>query len=333
MSGRHTFARIIVRWPNWLGDTLMARGFLSSLRAAGPQVRIAAIAPAPFLALLASDGAFDEAWARDDAALDARARAFRPDAMFVLPPSFSSAWFAMRSGAPVRVGFRGDWRGALLTHAISRPMRGELHLAREYQSLGEPFGLRAVPFAPLRPVASAGDAAAAAVVRGAVVLAPGAAYGPAKRWPAERYVAVGQRARSQGWPVAVCGASEDAELADAIAGAIGDGAVALAGRTSLQGIAAALRDARVVLSNDSGFAHLAAAVGAPTVTVFGSTSSAWTAPLGAARILQHPPVCSPCFQRNCAIGYLCLHAVSIDEAWQAVVESASERGAMTMETR
>jgi heptosyltransferase-2 len=321
-------ARILVRWPNWLGDALMARPFLRGLRAACGSSRIMAIAPEGFLALLAGDGVYDEAVALRDRALDARVRAFGAEVAFVLPPSFSSAWFALRHGVPRRIGFRGDARDLLLTDAVARPARGELHLSREYLMLGRSFDVREPAFRPLRmTVGAAGAHAVRDALAGALVLAPGAAYGPAKRWPAERYVALGRKACAQGWPVVVCGAAEDREVAEAVAGAIGSGAQSLAGRTSLLDVAAALAGAGAVVSNDSGFAHLAAATGAPTVTIFGSTSSAWTAPLGAARILQHPPVCSPCFQRRCTIGTICLHAVGVDEVWAAVGEVQKTEGA------
>lgn len=329
-----TPARMLVRWPNWLGDALMARPFLRGLRAACGSSRIMAIAPEGFLALLAGDGVYDETVTLRDRALDARVRAFRAEVAFVLPPSFSSAWFALRHGIPRRIGFRGDARDLLLTEAVARPARGDLHLSREYLLLGRGFGVREPAFRPLRlTVGAAGAHAVRDALAGALVLAPGAAYGPAKRWPAQRYIALGRKGREQGWPVVVCGAAEDREVADGVAAAIGDGAQSLAGRTSLLDVAAALSGVRAVVSNDSGFAHLAAAAGAPTVAIFGSTSSAWTAPLGAARILQHPPVCSPCFQRRCAIGTVCLQAVAVDEVWAAVGDCVQRYARISRETR
>lgn len=329
-----TPARMLVRWPNWLGDALMARPFLRGLRAACGSSRIMAIAPEGFLALLAGDGVYDETVTLRDRALDARVRAFRAEVAFVLPPSFSSAWFALRHGIPRRIGFRGDARDLLLTEAVARPARGDLHLSREYLLLGRGFGVREPAFRPLRlTVGAAGAHAVRDALAGALVLAPGAAYGPAKRWPAQRYIALGRKGREQGWPVVVCGAAEDREVADGVAAAIGDGAQSLAGRTSLLDVAAALSGVRAVVSNDSGFAHLAAAAGAPTVAIFGSTNSAWTAPLGAARILQHPPVCSPCFQRRCAIGTVCLQAVAVDEVWAAVGDCVQRYARISRETR
>ena len=155
-----------------------------------------------------------------------------------------------------------------------------------------------------------------------VVLGPGAAYGPAKRWPAERFVAIGRRCVSRGLGVLACGAAGERDSAESIARAIGDQARALAGDTTIEEQLALCAGARVTVSNDSGLAHVAAASGSPTVVVFGSTSSAWTAPLGPrVAIAQRAPVCSPCFQRTCAIGYRCLVAVlvsDVERAWHEV---------------
>src|SRR5207249_196174 len=99
-----------------------------------------------------------------------------------------------------------------------------------------------------------------------------------------------------------------------VAAGVGARGFALAGATDLATQAALCAGARLVVCNDSGLAHLAAAVGVPTLAVFGSTSSAWTAPRGPrVRILQHAPACSPCFQRTCRIGYRCLEAVEVGE--------------------
>ncbi|HTM57797.1 MAG TPA: glycosyltransferase family 9 protein, partial [Candidatus Udaeobacter sp.] len=111
---------------------------------------------------------------------------------------------------------------------------------------------------------------------------------------------------------------------DEVASSIGDGTRSLAGRTPLATLAALAAEAALAVSNDSGFAHLAAAVGAPTVVIFGSTSSAWTAPLGPrVRVIQRAPVCSPCFQRRCHIGYRCLEAIEVARVEAECVASAA----------
>jgi heptosyltransferase-2 len=120
--------------------------------------------------------------------------------------------------------------------------------------------------------------------------------------------------------VLVAGAAEDREVAEPIAAAIGSGAHAIAGETTLAEQLALCSLAHVTVTNDSGLGHLAGACGAATVVIFGSTSSAWTAPLGSRiSVVQRAPVCAPCFQRTCQIGYRCLDAVTV-----AAVERACE---------
>jgi heptosyltransferase-2 len=320
---------VLVRLPNWLGDTLMARPFLAALRRAAGRSRVVALAPAPLLALLEGDAAWDTglAWPPDPGVVP-RLRAERFAAAFVLPPSFSSAWFAWRCGARERIGYAGDARSPLLTRALGRRPRGDRHLAREFLAL---LGEAAVADGPLplppplrpgtRDADEAADVLAAAGVAGGplAILAPGAVYGPAKRWPVERFAALARMLRGSGCEVVACGGSGDGDACAAVAEGSGGACVSLAGRTSLGAQAALCARAHVVVSNDSGLAHLAAAAGAPTVTIFGSTSSAWTAPLGArVRIVQRPPVCSPCFRRTCAIGYGCLVSVGVRDVAAAI---------------
>jgi heptosyltransferase-2 len=323
--------RVLVRLPNWLGDSLMARPALHALRAAHAAAEITALGPPALLELLGPEDLWQrsESWPGDHD-LAARLRAARFDAALVLPPSFSSAWQARRSGAPRRVGFAHEGRSGLLTRAVRRPARGDRHLSREYLELAAALDAAEVrlPTLPLPPEADATAAELLArLVPGGdpfVILAPGAAYGPAKRWSAARFTELGRRAAARGLGVLACGGPAERAACDEVAGGIGMAARCLAGLTSLPVQAALCARARVTVSNDSGLAHLSAATGAPTVVVFGSTSSSWSAPLGPrVRVMQRAPVCSPCFARTCAIGYLCLEAVTVDAVDRAVREVAA----------
>jgi heptosyltransferase-2 len=236
----------------------------------------------------------------------------------------------MPRGVANRIGFAADWRSALLTRPVPRPARGELHLSAEYLRLGESLGVVPVPLPVLEPLGSEREEALGRLrrievgERPYVVFGPGAAYGPAKRWNAERFVELGRGFTARGLAVLVCGAAEDRETATPVAAAIGPLAHSLAGQTSLGEQLALCAGARVTVSNDSGLAHLAAAAGGATVVIFGSTSSAWTAPLGArVRVVQRPPVCAPCFQRTCRIGYRCLAAIEVSDVDRACAEIAA----------
>ena len=328
MKSRRPVKRILVRLPNWLGDGLLSRPLLAALGRMTPRPEVRAVGPAPLLELLAEGGAFDraDAWPAGAAArrrLLGEVRAWRADAALVLPPSFSSAWFAWRAGAAERVGYAHEGRSPLLTRALPRPPRGDLHLSEEYEALGHAVGAPAGAAPPAMAVSAPARARAGALLaaRGIAagtayaVIGPGAVYGPAKRWPAERFRALAARLADRGIRVLVCGAASERATCEAV----GEGRhTVLAGETDVATQAALCAGARVAVCNDSGLAHLAAAVGAPTVALFGSTSSAWTAPLGPrVRVVQHPPVCSPCFQRTCRIGTVCLTAIAVEEVWRA----------------
>jgi heptosyltransferase-2 len=317
---------VLIRLPNWLGDLLMARPLLHGLRKALPDAQVTAMGRAASR-LLDREAVWDAwlAWPEGCQALAGQ----RFDGALVCPPSFSSAWQLPR-GIAVRAGFASEGRSWLLTHPIGRPARGEMHLSREYLRLGSPWGVTAPSLPALSPSPAELEAAAArrraaGLGEGSyVVLGPGAAYGPAKRWPADRFVAIGRRLAERGFAILACGAEEDRAPAEAIATDIGAAARSFAGETSAVEQLAHCAAAHVTISNDSGLAHLAAATGAPTVVVFGSTSSAWTAPLGSkVAVVQRAPVCSPCFQRTCAIGYRCLTAVQVEDVERAVEEIAA----------
>jgi heptosyltransferase II len=320
--------RVLVRLPNWLGDALMARPALHALRAAQPRAEITACGPRVLLELLAPERLWQRAEALPaEPGLAGRLRAARFDAALVLPPSFSSAWAAFRSRAHLRVGFAQEGRSWLLTRAVRRPARGDLHLSREYLALAAALDAPEVALPRLCVDAGRAREAAALLVRAGLaerpfaILGPGAAYGPAKRWSAERFAALGRRLAARGMSVLVCGAASERDVCDGVASASGPQARSLAGVTSLPVQGALCARAALIVSNDSGLAHLAAAAGSPTVVVFGSTSSAWTAPIGPrVCVVQRAPVCSPCFARDCAIGYACLDAVEVDMVTSAAGE-------------
>jgi heptosyltransferase-2 len=313
--------RVLVRLPNWLGDLLLARPLLHALAAQLPRAELRAVGPAPLIALLAPEATRWrlEPWPPARAGRDRLVqvlRTWRPDAAVVLPPSFSSALFAWRVGARRRIGYAHEGRSLLLTDAPRRPQRGERHLSCEYLDLARPLGVAEASAPPLAVAAEARARALELLERDGsrplryAVMAPGARYGPAKRWPAESFAALGRALRAEGLEILLCGGVDEAELCATLARALGAGARSLAGQSDLPVQAALCAGAALTVSNDSGLAHLAAAVGCPTVVVFGSTCPAWTAPIGArVRVACRPPVCSPCFRRTCAVGYRCLLAV------------------------
>jgi len=244
-------------------------------------------------------------------------RAAGYDRFYVLPPSFSSAWMAWRSGVPERVGHGGHLRGPLLRPALApRAPARSVHLAREFLDLIDP-ALEIDCYPPRLDLP--GDWAAghlAGICRELperfVAIAPGAVYGPAKAWPAERYreLARGLRDRA-GVPVVVLGTREEHALGEQVRAGEG-GILNWCGTTDLPALVAVLSRAALLVSNDSGSMHVMAALGRPQVAIFGSTSPVWTGPLNArASVVSLGLPCAPCFARTCRLGHTdCLRGVT-----------------------
>jgi heptosyltransferase-2 len=304
---------ILIRTPNWLGDLLVSTAFVRAVLARFPAARVDLVVRQGFEVLpLPHRGtvyAFDRA--RTSAGAFGRGlRGLGHTHAFVLPPSFSSAWMAFRSGIPHRIGYRGEGRAWLLRPAQRHrhPPRS-VHLAQEYLDLLRPwlFAEAAQHPAGLELPAGWVDAqrpADAPAPGTYVVLAPGAEYGPAKQWPVEHYAAVTAALHGAGVPVVVAGLRKDRALGQAMLAAAPSGHN-LCGETDLPGLTALLAGARLLISNDSGAMHLGAALGLPQLALFGSTNPAWTAPLNPrAEVFYRGEACSPCYARECPLGHL-----------------------------
>jgi heptosyltransferase-2 len=168
-------------------------------------------------------------------------------------------------------------------------------------------------------------------------LNPGAEYGPAKRWPRERFIAASVEVqRRTGCRCWIFGGPLERELANGVAAEIAralpsasNSVRSLAGETSLRELCAALKACDVVITNDTGPMHVAAAVGTPVVVPFGSTSPALTAPGlpgdGRHVLLQADAPCSPCFRRECPIDFRCMVGISVEAMVNAVMSILKRR--------
>jgi lipopolysaccharide heptosyltransferase II len=160
-----------------------------------------------------------------------------------------------------------------------------------------------------------------------LAICPGAEYGSAKRWQPVRFRRMMQSVSERvdcSWTI--FGVEKDREVADEIAEDFGAPCENLVGRTSLAELIDALRNIDVLVSNDTGTMHLAAALGVPVVAIFGSTEPALTAPLGEKQIvIRHQVECSPCFLRECPLDFRCMDAVSVSEVAEAVLQLLGSR--------
>ena len=238
-----------------------------------------------------------------------RLRRLRFHRAVVLPGSFKSALVPALARIPHRTGYRKEGRSLLLTDARSLDERGLPRMVDRFAALVdadvEPPRLVADAEARERRAAELG----LALDRPIVALCPGAEYGPAKRWPEACFADVARACRERGADVWLFGGAADVEAAERIAHR--SLAHNLAGKTSLTDAVDLLSAAQAVVSNDSGLMHVAAALGVPVVAIYGSTTPAFTPPLGErAEVIQEELDCRPCFARECPLEHLnCLRRI------------------------
>ncbi len=305
--------------PQWIGDAVMTEPLLRRLRARGERLTVGAlpwVAPV-YRAMPQVDAVIEFPFQHGGLQLKARRSLAqqvhgRFDTAYVLPNSLKSSLLPFLAGIPKRVGYLGEARVGLLTHRLKNSTNKPPMVAFYSALSGDKEGLEH-DRPQLQLDAALVDAAlhAQGLERGGYfVFAPGAEFGPAKRWPAVHFA---QLARLLDRPVVLLGSGKEAILCEEIAASAPAGrCINLAGRTALAEAFAIISAARAVISNDSGLMHVAAAFGAPQVALFGSSSPLHTPPLNErARVLwlkddlgYEPPLdCSPCFQRDCPLGH------------------------------
>ncbi len=251
------------------------------------------------------------------------------DAALLLPNSFLAAWLAWRAGIPERWGIARDLRGRLLTRPLARPRRYG-HQVEYYNSItaslevaiGDSFAGIDIPSSSLTGARAL--LAENGVTEGTrcVVIAPGAAYGRAKQWPVERFGELCRLLAGAGLVTVAVGAKGDVSACQDVARVAS--VVNLCGRTDLATLAGVMASATAVVSNDSGAMHLAAAVGARVVAVFGPTDDQKTSPLPAsarapaATIIATSVWCRPCMLRECPIDHRCMTRITAAQVFAAV---------------
>lgn len=327
--------KIAVRMPNWLGDAVLALPALHSLRQAFPDADIQAVTRGWGADLFSDhpsvDGVVPLPEARDLKALRTAGSGLKKldiDLGILLTNSFSSAFLFYVAGIPARWGYARDGRGLLLTRAVPyKTPDTVLHQSDYYLHLLKALDIEPSGFGPGLVTTEEDWAwAAAALENGGhasgvplVVFSPGAAYGPAKKWPAERFAALARKLRDEaGASVAVVGDAGDTETASLILEALGGCGLDLTGRTTLRRLIAVIRRARVFVTNDSGPMHIADALGVPIVALFGPTNPTATGPRrGPSVILKKEVPCWPCLYRSCPYDHRCMTRIAVEDAFEA----------------
>ena len=320
--------RILIRSGNWLGDAVMSVTAVRAIKTGRPDAHVTIAAPAKIAPVWKLVPEVDAILPLASNSLLSAVRSIRDqpafDVAILFPNSLRVALETWLSGVSRRVGYRGHSRNWLLNQVIPErpPPRRLEHQSARYLRIAQICGggNSHQPTSNIRMAAS-DERSAINYQPLQIGLSPGAEYGPAKRWLPERFAEAAAKVAAQ-TPVqwVLFGTPKDAEIGEQIATSLGDSCVNRIGQTTLDQLILALRDCRLLLTNDTGTMHLASLLGVPVVAIFGSTEPGLTGPLGDRHIiLRHHVECSPCFLRKCPIDFRCMKAVAVQEVVDAVL--------------
>ncbi|MEO6054446.1 MAG: lipopolysaccharide heptosyltransferase II [Chthoniobacterales bacterium] len=301
--------RIIIRSSNWLGDAVMSAPAVTAIKHGRPDAFVTILTPAKLADFWKEVEGVDAIITTEPGVFATAAKIRgKADVAIIFPNSTRTALEAYLAKIPRRVGCRGHFRKHLLNQIPTdkrmkrvRPEHQSLHYLRLANWVGAPDLPPAQPkyTVPPSPPYQIG-------------ICPGAEYGPAKRWPAERFAET-IRTVSEKLPVkwTIVGTRGDMAVAEEIAKQCPNAALEnKAGTTSLAELIAFLKTLHLLITNDTGTMHLAAYLGVPTISIFGSTEPILTGPIGPnQQVVRHQVECSPCFLRECPIDFRCMKAV------------------------
>jgi heptosyltransferase-2 len=334
--------RILVIGPSWVGDMVMAQSLFKTLRQQSPQATIDLLAPAwsaPLLQHMPEINQVIQAPFQHGRAdlgkrlqLGRQLRSANYQWAIVLPNSWKSALVPFWARIPRRTGYIGEQRWGLINdiRRLERdrlPMTVQRFVALARSRDQPPPSQASIPVPELMVDQDDVNAALTAMQlpapdRPILMLCPGAEFGPAKQWPAEHYAQVALQYLSRDWTVWLMGSQHDTQAAAQITALSAAGCVDLTGRTSLAQAIDLISLASLVVSNDSGLMHVAAALGRPLVAVYGSSDPSVTPPMTPnSTVVTLNLSCSPCFKRRCPLGHLrCLRDLT-----PAAVAAAAEQ--------
>ncbi len=339
--------RILVRGTNWIGDAVMTTPALERLRSSFPQSQIILLATPRTTGLFEDSKFFDEIieYHRREAGFQAffaavsEIRARRFDLALLFQNAFEAALLAWMGGVRLRIGFAGQGRGLLLTHQLYRGQQHRnRHQVHDYLDLVEEcervcFGQESRPVRekplPSLTASTAQRGAAQTLLQNfgiypvshpLIALNAGATNSQAKCWPEDQYAALADRLIGElNGQIVLIGALSERGIAENIIRQMKSrGAVNLAGRTTMTELIGLLDACDLLVSNDTGPAHIAAALGHPALTVFGPTNEFETAPAGPrAEIIRAEGIeCARCMLRNCPIDHRCMTRITADEVFE-----------------
>ena len=330
--------RIVVRAPNWLGDVVMSVPALRQLRRGFPDSHITVVTREVNADVFTDAEFVDDVMIHDRASLRSLSHQVREwrerkfDLALLLQNAFQAAAVAFLARVPIRIGYRADRRGMLLTHAVPLPVwkndRHEIYyyldLVRDLEKLAGYAPAQKIDADFTLCVSEQRGREAFEILRGVgihadlplVLLCPGSINSRAKRWPTERYAALADLFSESGSQVALIGSSAEVEISRQVSSQTRHRPVVLTGRTSVAEVIAIIRIADILITNDTGPAHIGSAIGTPTLVIFGPTNPATTRPFAPnGEIIRQPPDCAPSMLRDCPIDHRCMTAIQPEQVF------------------
>ncbi len=332
---------IIVRMPNWIGDLVMATPILTDLRKQFPDAEITAMCKTPISDLLEKDKDIDELYSfqkltngfsrrKEKRNIIETLKKGKYDLGILLTNSFSSAWWFWQAGILNRIGFKGHLRTPFLTHGLNVSFDKEKeHQVTTYKRILKPLKIKISDSKPRLYLTSEEKTKAAELLyrngfqEGKILIGihPGASYGPAKCWPKERFREVSlELLKDPDLFLVFLGDEKSNEEIQKICFKLPERAINLAGLTSLRELMGILEKCDLLLTNDSGPMHIAAALKTKVIALFGSTSDVKTGPYNQGKVINKKVECSPCYKRECPIDFRCMKQISVKEVIQAVFQ-------------
>lgn len=334
--------RLVVRTPTWVGDAVMSVPALRELRRIFPHAHITLASPAG-----AADIFIDADFA-DDVLITERGmlstlstagewRKRRFDLAVLFQNAFAAAAIAFLARVPLRVGYDVDRRGMLLTNSLPSPdwknKRHEsfyyLNIVSEVERaiLGTSSSAQVEPRFDLKVSEDRKEAArqtlkqaGAEPAKALAIICPGSVNSRAKRWPADRFAELADRLVDAGVNVVLIGSPGELEVSKEVAARAARQLISLTGKTAVAEAVAIISIADLLVTNDTGPAHIGAALSTPTIVIFGPTNPLTTYPMSRnAEVIRHPPECAPCMLRDCPIDHRCMTAITPDEVFKRAI--------------
>ena len=318
--------KVLIIGPSWVGDMIMAQSlFILLKQSAQIDLQIDVMAPTWSGALLERmpevNKVIDMPLGHGQLQLKSRyqlgksLRQTHYDQAIVLPNSLKSALIPFWASIPKRTAYVGEMRYGLINDirkldksrlSMTVQRFAALAYSKSEMEIDRNILLKNIPIPALKvdseKVTQALNKFQLNIDKPILSLCPGAEYGPAKQWPARHYAALAKEKIKSGWQVWIFGSEKDKVIAESIVELLDHQAINLCGQTELAEAIDLMSVSQVVVSNDSGLMHMAAALNVKTVGIYGSSDPEFTPPLGEqCRMVNLKLSCSPCFKRTCPL--------------------------------